>query len=821
MCHIGMAINELHLRKTQCVFIFSLMFVIANHAFAQRSSDTFNGTITGQVFDAALREPIEYANIVLYRQSDSTQITGGITNPDGSFQLTSIRPGVYFLEVSFIGYQPDTVNNLTITPASSPVNTGNIFLEQTIIGVEGTGVVAERPALAYHIDKKVVNVSRQETALSGTAVDVLENVPSVNVDIEGNVSLRGSENFTVLVDGRPTILESSDALQQIPASTIESIEIITNPSARYDPDGIAGILNVLLKKRSLRGISGISNLNLGLEKKYGGDFVFSYRTGIWNTYIGADVSRMTFPGTRSVESITFYNDTTSYLFSRGDFTWQRKPFGLRGGIDVDLTSADRLSFGGHYGQRNMQRSLTLDYDEWSEQSDERNTYTSQEEGQHSHDYYSLTGDYVHRFFKKNHEISLQTYFSQRRGDATTTNELRDTTGILLSGQQSIEEGPTTRGRLQLDYKLPLRQNDRFEAGIQTRIDRSDEGNELYEYDTLTDVYEFMPQFSHTATYRRDIYAAYSLYSGEWGRFGYQGGLRGEYMYRTIEMIGEDEQFTLDRWDYFPTVHMSYQFSNGQQTMASYTRRIERPRSWWLEPFLTWTDAYNVRTGNPGLEPEYVDSYELGYQLLLGKSLFSTEGYYRITHNKVERVRSTYSENVILHTVENVGTDYALGVEFMLDLRLLTWWKINCTADIFDYRIDGILYGDDFSESDFNWGGRINNELGLSKSTKFQLNGRYRSASVTSQGQREGFFTTDAAIKQEFMGKQLAVTLQVRDIFSTGKREYTSEGADFYYYSSFTREAPVVMLNISYNFNNHKLERTQDTNNQEFEGMEEF
>ncbi len=773
------------------------------------------------MFDAELREPIEYANIVLYRQSDSTQITGGITDPNGYFQLTGIRPGIYYLEISFIGYQSDTISNLTVTPAALQVNTGNVLLEQTIIGVEGTGVVAERPALSYQIDKKVVNVSRQETALSGTAVDVLENVPSVNVDIEGNVSLRGSENFTVLVDGRPTILEPNDALQQIPASTIESIEIITNPSAKYDPDGIAGIINVLLKKRRLTGMSGISNINLGLKEKYGGDFVFNYRTGIWNTYIGADLSRMTFPGTRSVESITYYNDTTSYLYSKGDFEWQRKPFGLRGGIDVDVTPQDKLSFGGHYGQRSMQRSFTLDYDEWSEQNDQRNTYTSQEEGQHSNDYYSLTGDYVHRFFKKNHEISLQTYFSQRNGDATTTNELRDTTGILLSGQQSIEGGPSTRGRLKLDYKVPLRQNDRFEAGIQTRIDRSEEDNELYEYDTLTDTYMFMPQFSHTATYRRDIHAVYGMYSGEWSSFGYQAGLRGEYMYRAIEMVGEDEQFTIDRWDYFPTVHMSYQFSNGQQTMASYTRRIERPRPWWLEPFLTWTDAYNVRTGNPALKPEYVDSYELGYQLLLGKSLFSTEGYYRITHNKVERVRSTYGENIILHTVENVGTDYALGVEFMLDLRLFRWWKVNCTADIFDYRIDGVLYGDNFSESDFNWGGRINNELGLTKSTKLQLNGRYRSASITSQGQREGFFTTDAAIKQEFMGKQLAVTLQVRDILSTGTREYTSEGADFYYYSKFTRDAPIFMLNISYNFNNHKLERTQDTNNQEFEGMEEF
>jgi len=218
---------------------------------------------------------------VLYRQRDSLQVTGTITNREGNFQLTGIRPGLYYLEISFIGYHTNTIDNIEIAAETPQANIGDILLEQTILGVEGTAVVADRPALSYQIDKKVINVSRQTTAQSGTAVDVLENVPSVTVDIEGNVSLRGSENFVVLIDSRPTVLEPADALQQIPASIIESIEIITNPSAKYDPDGISGIINVIMKKKRLQGISGIANLNLGLDEKYGGDFLFSYRKGIY------------------------------------------------------------------------------------------------------------------------------------------------------------------------------------------------------------------------------------------------------------------------------------------------------------------------------------------------------------------------------------------------------------------------------------------------------------------------------------------------------------------------------------------------------------
>lgn len=801
-----------------------LVLVLASSAFSQRPGniDKFNGKVSGNVYDAEYREPISYANIVLYKHEDNSQVTGTITDPNGFFQLTNIRPGIYFVEISFMGYQTHKIENIEITPAEQEFHAGNISLEPIVLQVEGTEIIAERPAITYEIDKKVINVARQTTSVSGSAVDVLENVPSVDVDIEGNVSLRGSENFTVLIDGRPTILDPSDALQQIPASTIENIEIITNPSARYDPEGVSGIINVIMKKKSMRGVSGIANMNAGLDDKYGGDFLISSRSGIGNMFLSANYRKYAFPGAQEVENITWTNDTASYVFSDGQSMRNWNPYGLRAGIDLELGLMDKISLAGEYGQRKMKHSSDLSYDEWTEPGDSHNLFLSTDDGEFSHNFYSLILDYVHQFVSKDHKLSAQAQYSRRNREQLSTTALTDTTGTIISGTQSTEDGPSMLGQFKLDYTVPLPENSKFEAGYQGRIRRSEETAGTYEYDTISSSYEFMDEFSHTTDYIRDIHALYSIFSGTHRDFGYQVGLRSEYTYRLIELVGEDERFTMDRWDFFPSAHVSHKFPKGQQIMASYTRRIHRPRSWWLEPFLTWSDAYNVRMGNPNLKPEYIDSYELGFQTFIGKSLFSTETYYRIKHNNVERVQSLYMENVILHTVENAGIEKTMGIEAMLDLKFLAWWNLNFTSNFYRQMIQGELDGQNFSEEDFSWSARFSNELKILPTTKLQINGRYRSPALSAQGQREGYFTVDAALKQEFLGKKLSLILQARDIFSTRKREYTSEGEDFYYYRYSTGKSPIVMLSLNYNFNNYQQKRRSDDGTEpDFEGMEDL
>jgi outer membrane receptor protein involved in Fe transport len=786
-------------------------------AIAQQRPGTFSGTIAGNVFDSANSAPIEYANVVLYTQRDSIQVTGTITDKNGAFLLTQIHPGMYFIKINFMGYEKKRIQDILIKPDAPDVILGKIKMKPTVLPMEGVEVTADKVPFQYQIDKKVINVSQMQTAVTGTAVDVLENVPSVTVDIDGNVSLRGSENFTVLIDNRPTVLDPNDALQQIPASAIEDIEIITNPSAKHDPDGTAGIINILMKKNMGGNVSGIVNLNAGLDDKSGADFLWSYRTGPVNISLGADYNRRYNPGTALTESQTTHDDLTSYIHSDGSSLWGMTRYGFRGSLEWNLTQSDLVSAGFRYGSMNMNQNSEQNYDEWAQPDMTHIYYISQSLSERTGNFYSANLDYQHQFPRKGHEILAQANLSHRDGDESSSNELLDLSRILTSGQKSTESGPEDRLRLKLDYTLPFNEKAKFEAGFQSRFSLSNDQTSLSEFDSLQAAYVNLTEYEHAVDYKQTIHSLYSTLSNEFGNFGIQAGLRGEYTGREISLVGESQEFSIDRWDIFPTLHTSYHFPGKQQIMASYSRRIERTRDWYLEPFRTWMDAYNVRIGNPALKPEFIDSYELGFQTFFGQNMFSAEFYYRVTHNKVERVQSVYDANVTLHSIENVGSDYAFGSEIMLNTDPFKWLNLNWMANLYKYRIEGNILGEPFSESSFNYNLRFNNTIKITPSTRLQINEIYNSPTATAQGTSSGHIWTNIALKQVFFNKALSVTLQVNDVFQTHHHEGTSEGQDFYRYYRFTRKAPEFMLNVTININNYKTEQKTERNGEEQEG----
>ncbi|OQY26435.1 MAG: hypothetical protein B6244_13605 [Candidatus Cloacimonetes bacterium 4572_55] len=772
------------------LMLFTMVFLITTAAFAQPGSRGMpgqrGGSISGKVFDLWSNEPIEYANIVLFSQQDSTQIIGTITDREGKFKLMPVRRGPHYLTVSFIGYEEISISDIKISQSDPH------FVE-------------------FKIDKKIVNVSQMHTAATGNAVDVLENVPSVTVDIEGNVSLRGSSNFTVLIDGAPTVLDANDALQQIPSSSINSIEIITNPSVKYDPDGTSGIINILMKKGKNSGTNGVVNVNGGVRGTYGGDALINIRNEKIGGFFGLDYNKRAHPGDRRGESQTWVENDTSYVVSDGEMDRNMTSWGLRGGLNVRLTEQDQVNMGLRYGSRSFAMEADMDYDVWSSLDNVHSEYRTASEVGRSHDFYSGTVDYKRSFRKKGHELSSQVYYSHRDGDESSHNERFDMTGNLISSQESTEEGPSDQFRWKLDYTLPLRENEKFEAGYQLRSSASEDNTKFLEYNPDTGEYEEMTQFSNSSDYTHNIQSLYSIYSGESDKLGYMVGFRTEYTDRVVTVEKSGDEFTIDRWDYFPSAHVSWHFSDEQQIMASYTRRIERPRGWYLEPFETWIDAYNVRKGNPGLKPEYIDSCELGYQTKVGKFRLSSELYYRATENLMERVRIVDENSVTRHTFENVGEEYAAGAEFGVNSRLLNWWKINYMANLYDYRLESDLADSESNQDDFNWSLRFNNTFTFNERTQFQLSGMHHSSSKTSQGEREGFTMINAALKYSFIPKKLTVTLQARDIFDNARREIVSEGTDFYSYLYRDMDAPFITLKISYNINNYKPDRKKREN----------
>ena len=784
--------------------IFYLLFFTAISISAQPAGRQMTGNkITGTVVESSTNKPLEFANVVLFTVNDSAQVTGTVTNKAGFFELQRVRPGNYYIKISFIGFDEITLNEINITRGNS-LDLGTMKLDLTSYGTNDVIVKGERAAISYEIDRKVINVSEQYTASSGSATDVLENVPSVTVDIEGNVSLRGSSNFTVLIDGRPTILDANDVLQQTPASSIENIEIITNPSAKYNPEGTAGIINIILKKNQNLGMSSVLELNGGLNDKYGAQGIFDLKNNDIEIMLGVDFSDRIFEMDNTQNSITTFQGNTTTINSNGAYNRGRNSYGFRGSFTWFANDLNTVTVGGRYGYSssiNNSNSATSETNSLGSILNYSNITNRVREG----DNFDVFTDYKLEI-SKGHELTAEAYYSKRNGDEETITELIDVNQNITTGQITTENGPGERARLKADYLLPLNENNRIEAGYQSEFNTSTDLIGFFEYNTVTSQYDYKSQFSNDTKYKRNIHSLYSMYRGQFGALGYQAGLRAELTDRLIELLNNTDEFSINRWDYFPTIHLSYKFENDNQIMGSYARRIDRPRGWYLEPFQTWTDANNIRIGNPSLKPEYIDSYDLGFQTLIGKTVFSIEGYYRVNHNKIERLRTVYSDNVTLNTIENVGTDYSLGTETMINFDILPGWNVNLLGNLYNYKIEGEIENRDFSRESFTWNSRLNNIIKIAENTSLQVNGMYNSPSVSSQGRSEGFFMLNLAVRQTFFEKALTATLQIRDVLGSANWESTSEANNYYSYRKVSRESPIVMLNLKYNFNNFKQER---------------
>ncbi len=774
-------------------------FLIISSALGENDAST----IEGQIYDQETNEPLEFVSVAIFTEHDQELVTGTITEVDGRFQIKGLDPGEYYIEVSFIGYEKKTVNKINIEQKRRNIDLGEIILPRAVEQLQEVEIVADEMAVEYKIDRKVINVSQQLTAASGNAVDILENLPSITVDIDGNVALRGSTGFMVMIDGRPTVMESSEALQQIPANTIENIEIITNPSAKYNPDGTAGIINIITKKDKLKGLSGTANLNLGNFNRYGGGFLLNYTKDKWNFFIAADRNYSEDPEYEYSERVTTNDGTTYYTRSEGDELDKRDFWVVRGGLGYTFTEKDYFNFEFNVGRYSHSSSSELVYEEGIEPAGTLDEYYNDQFRKRAGDFYSFNGSFQHDFAGKGHNIIAQVQYRNRIGEERTTNQLRNLDDEITSGQLNTEDGPGGEFQLNLDYTKPFGENNKFEAGYQSRFGRSNDVTELYFYNTETGDFDRQDEFSNDTDYNRDIHAVYGIYAGENGNFGYQFGLRGEYTYRVIKAAAIDGDFTIDRFDYFPTFHSSYKLPGDQQIMASYSRRIERPRGWYLEPFITWVDAFNVRSGNPGLKPEYIDAMEIGYLKGLGDHSISFEGYYRIANNKTERIRSVYADNVMLSRPENVGRDFALGGELVFSFNFFKWWKMDLSGNFYDYRLEGSLGEQVFDRQSFNWNSRFINTFRFFDGNRIQVNARYNSATVTAQGRREDYYTADVALSQEFWKKRMTAILQVRDIFGNVIRESTSEGVDFYSYDQDYNRAPRLAVTVNYRFNNYK------------------
>jgi outer membrane receptor protein involved in Fe transport len=770
--------------------------------------------MVGYVLDSTNSAPVEFANLALYRVSDSTMITGGITNIEGHFAFRHVPDGEYYLEIHFIGYEKKTIENIVLHENERRLNLGDIYLNITSFNLEAAEVVAKRSLTEYRLDRKVINVGQDISNTGASAAQVLEKSPSVRVDIEGNVTLRGSSNFTVFIDGKPSVLDGNEALQQIPANTIENIEVITNPSVKYDPDGTSGIININLKKNRLQGFSGIVDLTAATGEKYAADLYLNYKTGKFNFYGGIDWNDRKFPGEMRTERESYRNDTTDYRDSEGDQVWMRNGLNFKAGVDYNLSDKISLSLGGEYGDGGFGWDQLEQMHDYTIPSTTNRYYINDNQFRWKRNFYGLNASYIQKFRQQGHQLSIFSFYSVRDGSQKQDQEERNTDEnwnplpedpFLL---RSTEEGPSRQFRLEMDYIKPVFENGKIEAGYHYRTGMETEDYFLETYDYNMGDWAIDDRYTKATSFDRSIHAIYGIFNNEWRSFQYQLGLRGEYTYRKIEETNTGESSLVDRFDYFPSVHLAWNQSDENQFMASYSRRIDRPRGYYLEPFVTYVDESTRRIGNPDLLPEYTDSYEIGYLRALPEGSVMAEVYFRDTENEITRV--TYydqASDYFINTFQNLNDEQSLGVESTFTYDLTKWFNLNLSGTYYYYKVEDLTgESTDFRTSN-NWDGRMITTFRLPSQTSLQLNMSYDSPSITAQGKTEGRYYADFTARQEFLRKNLIVTLKVSDLFASRHRESFRYGDDFYEYSYRERESRVVSLTLSYRLNNFKKNPT--------------
>jgi outer membrane receptor protein involved in Fe transport len=780
-----------------------------------------DGVIKAQVIDSETKNPVKFANAALFSMRDSSVVAGVVSDENGFFEMTGLKYGRFYLIVDFIGYFKETLNDIKINPANKELNLGEIILKQSVENIEEVEIIGERNLVEYKIDRKVINISKNINAAGGTLVDALENAPSIKVDIDGNVSMRGSSNFTVLIDGKPSVLDANDILQQIPASSVENVEIITNPSVKYDPDGTTGILNIIMKKETVSGFNGIINASIGTGDKYSTDFLINYRTKKVNYNFSANYGDRTHFSTETSLRKTFYADTTEFLESITENSHQRNNYSVSGSADINFNNKNSLSVGGQYGFYGFGMETVSDIKNYTLPE----TFNSYNLNIGTNDvggnFFSANIDFTHSFSKKGHQLVFSSRYSGRTGgveSSVTENQTEaDFATILLTDKyRTFQDRGNTGFDIKADYTLPINENLKFEAGYQSRF--RDASGDYIKENYIDSEWKKDETYSNELNFIRNIHSIYSSLSGKKFGIQYMIGLRGEYTDRLLEQITSGESYPVKRLDYFPSVHLTKEFNKEQQVQASYSKRVERPKYWYLNPFPGYTDAYSVRVGNPALLPEYIDSYELSYNRRINKSYFNIEAYYRQTNNKINRIQELLPDGRILNTFDNFDKEFAYGTEISGNFQIAKWMILYANANVYNYNLEGETAGESTNVNSTNYDFRLNSTVMFSKSTRLQLDGVYDAPTVTTQGTREGFYYFGAAFKQDFFDKRISVVVRVNDIFKTGKQITDSEGDGFSFHQEELREAPVFNLSLSYKINNYKQEKKE--RNGEMNDMDE-
>ena len=792
----------MNVKKTNLVSVFILL--LCSSLYSQTNG---SGSVTGFVKDSVKDSPLAFVNILLQNTTDSSKFEGTTTDHNGRFEFHSVRSGEYVIKISYLGYKNKITHQFTINSKNKKVDIGTILLKDTTVTLEEVLITSQKGLYNNSIDKKVYNVSQDIFSKSGSASDLLQNVPSVQVDIDGGVSLRGSSNVLIMINGKTSPLmgrSQATVLQGIPANTIDKIEVITNPSAKYRPDGTSGIINIVLKKNRATGFNGTVNGNAGFNNRYNGGFHLNYNTGDFNIFGGYNLRKdnRTRLNTDSRQQFNGTSGTTNYNES---FIANFEPLShfVSLGVDYSYDSFNQLGISGNYFYNSFTRN---DYSNriYSNSSGNvtenynRNRYDNEFEKESDYTLY-----FEHKFPAENHKIRME--FTGSRAPEQEDNHFTNIyyyPTIATQYDNTLIKQTEDRNQLSIDYSNPLSKTTNLDAGYEGYFNKNDFDFRAENFDPASQTFVINPGETNRFIYNENIHAIYTTYEHTLGSFEFLEGLRVEQVFAKANLVTTDSSFTKNYFNLYPSIHVAYNLSELTKLQLSYSRRVRRPESDDINPFPEYSDPRNIHAGNPNLLPEYIHSVELGFNYQNDNYSVLPSLYYRYTSNRFTVVRQLLNDTTSLRTESNLANDQAAGFELIFAANDRKIFSTNLSADVFYNQIDASNLGYGNKKSIISWSGHLTFDLNLSQTLMLQLNSNFRSVRLTPQGEFQPGYVVNLGMRKEFFEGKLSLLLTVFDLFKTLKREIKVNSSQLTEFIAGRRDSRLIYLGLSYNFGSH-------------------
>ncbi|TKB99087.1 TonB-dependent receptor domain-containing protein [Pedobacter cryophilus] len=799
------------IKKIKKVILLFFVLSLSTSLFAQTSS------IEGVVVDSKNQLPVDFANISIYTVKDSVLLNGTIANQEGKFILKNLKAGNYYIKVQFLGYQSKLISDLNLA-ANQKLNLGkiNIALNQQFLNE--VKVVGQQVQSVNKIDKQVYKADQFVAAKGGTAVDVIKNMPSVSVDGQGEISVRGSKGFLVLINGKPVQTDAQTILSQLPANMVENIELVTAPSAKYDPDGKGGIINITTKKGADDGVFFGVNLQGGLpsvrtygnkesQQRFGGDVTFSYKKAKWELSASANYLRNDNAGYREGDVFTIINNIKTTFPSNGERSFDKYNYGGRFNIGFNPDKNNAFSIGFFAGYKFQDRLADIDYD---------NTKTNLSNGQvigrkqyfnsnlqnKQGDFVLGNFDYAHTFSNKS-QLSFSTLYEFANLNGSTKN--RNIEGAtIFQNTLNTYKNPLNGFRTKLDYAINIGKG-KLESGYQYRLDKQD-GDFIYSEANTSGNFVVIPAFSGEVKATNQIHSVYSQYAGKSGKLEYISGLRYEYANRDLTISSDPNPHVLTFNNLFPSANILYGLNKGWKFKAGVSRRVQRTNNFELNPIPEREHSETLEQGDADLLPEFIYLAETGFTKSFNKGSFFSTLYFQDIKNPIQRVNSVYADTILNRVFTNAGRAKRVGLEVGTNLEPTKWWSFYAGANLYNYNIEGTIFNNSVEVRNEAWvySINLNTNFMLSSSLSLQGNLNYLSNRPTAQGEDSRFLSPNTSIKKTFLKGRLSALLQWQNMdmgfINSNKQRITTFGSDFYTTTNYIYETDVFMLNLSFNLN---------------------